>query len=80
MKTIEIDINKYNKLVKLFQKLNVEDFNKQKIRRLQYLVKQKMPKNKVKIYGVINLYQSTKDTYLKVYLFNLYNQLEDNLA
>lgn len=78
MKTIEIEIDKYNKLVKLFQKLNIPDFDRPKIRRLQFLVKTKMPKEKVKIFGIINMYQKTNDTYLKVYLNNLYNQLEDN--
>lgn len=78
MEKIEIDIDKYNKLVKLFQKVNVPDFDKKKIRRLQFLVKNKMPKEKVKIFGIINMYQKTNDTYLKVYLKNLYYILEDN--
>lgn len=77
MEKIEIDIDKYNKLVKLFQKVNVPDFDKKKIRRLQFLVKTKMPKEKVKIFGIINMYQKTYDTYLKVYLKNLYQLLED---
>lgn len=77
-KKIEIEIDQYNKLVKLFQKVNVPDFDKKKIRRLQFLVKNKMPKEKVKIYGIINMYQKTYDTYLKVYLENLYHFLEDD--
>ena len=77
MKTIKIEIDKYNKLVRLFKKVNIKDFDKLKIRRLQYLVKKKLPKEKVKIFGIINMYQSTKYTYLKVYLENLYHQLED---
>lgn len=75
MKKIEIDIDKYNKLVKLFQKVNVPDFDRKKIRRLQFLVKNKMPKEKVKIFGIINMYQKTYDTYLKVYLENHYQVL-----
>jgi len=75
---MEIEEEVYKKLIQVYNKLTLEDFTHLEIRRLQYLVKTKRSDSKVKIFGIINNYKNTKDIYLKVYLFNLLNELEED--
>jgi hypothetical protein len=78
MEQITIDKTAYTKLVLLFKKVNKPDFTHQEIRRLQFLVKYKKSDiEKKKIFSVINIYKSTNDIYLKTYLYNLFQELED---
>ncbi len=77
MEKVKIDKNVYEKLLLVYKKITQEHLTYKQIRRLQYLIKTKLPKEKVKLYGLINHYKNTKDTYLKVFLYNLLNDLED---
>lgn len=77
MEKMEIDKKVYSKLLEVYKKLTLEDLNKKQIRRLQYLVKTKLPNEKVKLFGLINHYKNTKNVYLKIFLYNLMNDLED---
>ena len=72
---ISIEKNKLDLLVKLYKKVNIKDFDKQKIRKLQYLTKNYKSEDKQKIYGIINIYQKTKNIYLRTYLEDIYNEL-----
>lgn len=75
---IQIDKKSYNKLLLLFNKVNAKDLTFNQIRRLQFLVKSKKSNtDKNKIFSIVNIYKSTKDIYLKCYLINLLNELED---
>ena len=76
MDKIEIDKQIYDKLLSVYKKLTFEDLTHSKIRRLQYLIKIKLPNDKVKLFGLINYYKNTKNVYLKVFLYNLLNDLE----
>lgn len=77
---IELEEAIYNKMVKttnLYLELHKKpDLTQQQIRRLQYLVKTHKPKEKVKLFGLINLYKKSKDMYLKIYCYNLLEELE----
>lgn len=78
MEQIQIDKKAYDKLIQLFQKVNTKDFTHKQIRRLQFLVKSKKSDiDKKKIFSIINIYKSSRDIYLKTYLYNLFSQLED---
>ncbi len=77
MKQINIDKKVYDKLLLIYNKLIQEDLSSKQIRRLQYLVKSKLPHDKVKLYALINYYKQSKNPYLKVFLYNLLEQLED---
>ena len=78
MEQITIDKTAYTKLVQLFKKVNKPDFTHKQIRRLQFLVKSKKSDiEKKKIFSIINIYKTTKDIYLKTYLYNLFIELED---
>ena len=78
MEQIQIDKKAYQKLIQLFQKVNTKNFTHKQIRRLQFLVKsKKSTAEKNKIFSIINIYKSTQDIYLKTYLYNLLNELED---
>ena len=80
---IELEEPIYQKMVKttnLYLELHKkEDLTYQQTRRLQYLVKTQRSKEKVKIYGLINMYKKSKDIYLKIYCHNLLEELEKNL-
>ena len=84
---IEIEEPIYQKMVKttnLYLELHKkEDLTHKKIRRLQYLIKTHRTKEKVKIFGLINLYKKSKNMYLKIYCCDLLEELEglsiDNL-
>lgn len=77
---VEIEETIYQKMVKttnLYLELHKkEDLTLKQIRRLQYLVKTYRPKEKVKLFGLINLYKKSKDMYLKIYCHNLLEALE----
>jgi len=75
MEMISIEKNKLDLLVKLYKKVNIKDFDKQKIRKLQYLTKTYKSEDKQKIYGIINIYQKTKNIYLRTYLEDIYKEL-----
>jgi hypothetical protein len=77
MEQINIDKKVYDKLLLIYNKLTQEDLSSNQIRRLQYLVKSKLSNDKVKLYGLINYYKQSKNPYLKVFLYNLLEQLED---
>ena len=78
MEQITIDKTAYTKLVQLFQKVNKPNLTHQEIRRLQFLVKSKKSDMlQKKIFSVINIYKSTHDIYLRTYLYNLFQELED---
>ena len=77
MEQINIDKKVYDKLLLIYNKLIQEDLSSKQIRRLQYLVKSKLPQDKVKLYALINYYKQSKNPYLKVFLYNLLEQLED---
>lgn len=77
---IELEEPIYQKMVKttnLYLELyKKEDLTHNQIRRLQYLVKTYKPKEKVKLFGLINVYRKSKDMYLKIYCHNLLEELE----
>ena len=77
---IQIEETIYQKMVKtinLYLELHKkEDLTQHQIRRLQYLVKTHRAKEKVKLFGLINLYTQSKDMYLKIYCWNLLNELD----
>ena len=77
MEKIQIDKKVYEKLEVVYKKLILKDLSFSEIRTLQYLIKTKLPKRKVKLFGLINEYKNTKDTYLKIFLYNLLNELSD---
>ncbi len=78
---IEIEEHIYQKMVKttnLYLELHKKsNLTHKEIRKLQFLVKTHLPKEKVKIFGVINLYKKSKDIYLKIYCLNLLEKLEN---
>ena len=78
---IEVEEQIYQKMVKttnLYLELHKkEDLTHKYIRRLQYLVKTHKTKEKVKLFGLINLYKKSKDMYLKIYCYNLREELEE---
>lgn len=80
MKYIEIEEDKYKKLVKVFNKYyefqNIKKLSKQEIRQLQYLIKTTMPEEKVKLYGLINIYKNSDDVHLNNYVYNLFFKLK----
>lgn len=82
MENITISKEQYSKLKKYafkwqsLQKLNHLDYHQ--IRRIQYLIKTKLPDEKSKLFSIINQYKSTKDIYLLQYIINVYKHLEDH--
>jgi hypothetical protein len=82
MDKIELSQEQYKKL-KLFAKkwkdLNsLNHLNHNQIRRIQFLVKTKLPNEKSKLFSIITQYKQTKDIFLLQYIINIYNQIEDN--
>lgn len=81
METKTIELKKYNKLVNIanrYLKINDNSLIEIPIKRLRFLIKTKLPKEKHKYFNVINLYlQDTKNLYLSNYLLEIYNKLED---
>ncbi len=77
---IELEEAIYQKMVKttnLYLELHKkEDLTHKQIRRLQYLIKTHREKEKVKLFGLINLYKKSKDMYLKIFCLNLLKELE----
>ena len=80
--TITISKEQYTKLkiyAKNWQSLQkLSHLNHNQIRRIQYLIKTKLPNQKTKLYSIINQYKSTKDIFLLKYIINLYKTIEDN--
>lgn len=58
------------------QKLNHLDHHQ--IRRIQFLVKTKLPNEKSKLFSIITQYKQTKDIYLLQYIISIYKTIEDN--
>lgn len=75
MEITTIEKDKLELLVKLYKKVNIKDFEKEKIRKLQYLTKTYKPKEKNYIFGIINIYQKNKNIYLRTYLEDIYKEL-----
>lgn len=79
---ITISKEQYSKLKsyafkwKNLQKLSHLDYHQ--IRRIQYLIKTKLPNEKSKLFSIINQYTSTKDIFLLQYIINVYKHLEDH--
>ena len=75
---ISISKEKYTKLKQYafkwqaLNKLNHLDYNQ--IRRIQYLIKTKLPSQKSKLYSIITQYKNTQDIYLLQYIINIYKQ------
>ena len=82
MENITISKEQYKKLKQFaiqwqsLQKLNHLDYHQ--IRRIQYLIKTKLPDEKSKLYSIITQYKSTKDIFLLQYIINVYKLLEDH--
>ena len=76
---IKIEEEDYKKLVRIFNKYcELEDakrLSKKELRELQYLIKTLLPDEKVKLFGLINIYQNSNDIYLNNYVLNLYLKL-----
>lgn len=70
-------ISKLNILSKKYLEIvNIPDLTHKEIRRLQYLIKTHLKNDKVKLFGLINIYKSSKDLYLKIYCYKLLEKLE----
>lgn len=82
MENITISKEQYKKLKQFaiqwqsLQKLNHLDYHQ--IRRIQYLIKTKMPNQKSKLFSIITQYKNTHDMYLLQYIINIYKSIEDN--
>lgn len=84
MDTIEVNKKDYNKLIDLYKKVTCPNLEYLEIRRLQYLIKQNYSHaDKQKLFGIINIYKNmandNKNIYLKTYLRNLLDKLENNV-
>lgn len=79
METVNIEKDKLNKLVELFNKvIKSDDLSKTQIKSLRYLIKKTKGKTEVRqIFPIITIYLKNKDKYLKVYLTNLLNELKN---
>ena len=79
---ITISKTQYNKLKQYafkwqtLQKLSHLDHHQ--IRRVQYLIKNKLPDQKSKLYSIITQYKITKDIFLLQYIINIYKSIEDH--
>lgn len=70
-------IRKLNTLAKKYLHFqNMEDLSFKEIRRLQYLVKTHRVAEKNKLFGLINIYKNTKNTYLRAFCRELLEELE----
>ncbi len=82
MDKIQISQEQYQKL-KVFAKKwkdlqSLEHLEHNQIRRIQFLVKTKLPEQKSKIFSIITQYKQTKDIFLLQYIINIYKSIEDN--
>ncbi len=84
VETIEVNKKDYKKLIELYKKVSCPNLKYLEIRRLQYLIKQNYTHaDKQKLFGIINIYKNmeedNKNIYLKTYLRNLLDKLENNI-
>lgn len=82
MENITISKEQYNKLKDYalkWQTLNKQThLDHNQIRRIQYLIKNKLPSSKSKLFAIINEYKSSKDIFLLHYIKSIYKEIEDN--